>query len=301
MRPQLHPQRTANCPSSGSSRWPQAVAHVSPQLYPDEFEPLRWSLMTTFGSHSSQWSAEWQQSWDLLEQGLVPDREWLISGLVDVVEAVVGSQPVVIDLGCGTGTVALRLFDRLPAASVIAFDVDPVLLTIASATFSHDHRVQVVTADLRDPDWAGALPQSTVDAVITATALHWLPEASVRRLYGDLAGLIRTGGVFAHAEFMAMVDLPTIGKAMAGLRQGQATAQHGNRGPSWDEWWERAAADPELTNAFASRSEVFEATYTLEEFSPPADWHTRALVEAGFKEAGVVFRAGHSAVVAAVR
>ena len=98
------------------------------------------------------------------------------------------------------------------------------------------------------------------------------------------AGLIRTGGVFAQAEFMAMVDLPTIGKAMAELRHGRATAQHGNRGPSWDEWWELAAADPELRNAFASRSEIFEATYTLEEFSPPADWHTRALVEAGFKE-----------------
>ena len=26
------------------------------------------------------WSAEWQRSWDLVEQRLVPDREWLISG-----------------------------------------------------------------------------------------------------------------------------------------------------------------------------------------------------------------------------
>ena len=99
---------------------------------------------------------------------------------MDVVEAVVGPQPVVIDLGCGTGTVAIRLFDRLPAASLIAFDVDPVLLTIASATLSHNDRVQVVAADFRDPDWAGALPQSSVDAVIAATA--------VRRLCGDLAG-----------------------------------------------------------------------------------------------------------------
>jgi hypothetical protein len=40
-----------------------------------------------------------------------------------------------------------------------------------------------VRADLRDPGWGDALPESHVDAVVTATALHWLPQDAVRRLY----------------------------------------------------------------------------------------------------------------------
>ena len=59
------------------------------------------------------------------------------------------------------------------------------------------------------------MPEQPVDAVLTATALHWLSESTVRRLYTDLARLIRPGGVFAHAEVMPMVDLPILGIGLA--------------------------------------------------------------------------------------
>jgi hypothetical protein len=36
----------------------------------------------------------------------------------------------------------------------------------------------------------------------------------------------------------------------------------------------------------------FETNYPTEEFSPPADWHVTALRDAGFAEAGVVWRSG---------
>ena len=120
----------------------------------------------------SEWAESWQRSWDRLHEVLVPDRERQISVLLDVVEAMAGTAPTVIDLACGPGTITCRLLDRLPRAHSIAVDVDPVLLTIASATFANDDRVRVVRADLRDPGWGDALPESQVDAVLTATALH---------------------------------------------------------------------------------------------------------------------------------
>jgi hypothetical protein len=46
---------------------------------------------------------------------------------------------------------------------------------------------------------------------------------------------------------------------------------------------------------------VFETGYPTEELSPPADLHIAALRDAGFTEAGVVWRSGAGAVVAAVR
>jgi SAM-dependent methyltransferase len=238
--------------------------------------------------------AGWQQSWDDLEQALVPNREWLIAGLVDVVEAVVQEDGVVVDLACGPGTVALRLLERRPTGSVIAVDVDPVLLTIASGTFAGDRRVRLVDADLRDRAWSTRLPEPAVDAVVTATALHWLAEPVVRRVYGELAGLIRPGGVFAHAERMPVDDIPTLAAAMA-KRPDADTAT------LWERWWNEAAADPRLANAWRQRAALFDSTYPADEFSPPAGWHTSALSDAGFREAGVIYRAGGGAIVAALR
>ena len=242
----------------------------------------------------------WQRSWDRLEEVLVPDRERQISVMVDVVEAMVGTAPTVVDLACGPGTITCRLLDRLPRARSIAVDVDPVLLTIAAATFADDDRVQVVRADLRDPQWSDALPESQVDAVLTATALHWLSQDVARRLYRDLAGLVRGGGVVAHSERMPLGELPRLGPALAEVAQQRRTASNDGRA-RWDAWWEHASRDPVLAPAMAQRHAVFETTYPTEEFSPPADWHLTALRDAGFAEAGVVWRSGQAAVIAAVR
>lgn len=248
----------------------------------------------------SNWAESWQRSWDRLEEVLVPDRERQISALLDVVEAMAGTAPTVVDLACGPGTITCRLFDRLPRARSIALDVDPVLLTIASAAFADDDRVQVVRADLRDPGWGDALPERQVDAVVTATALHWLPQDAVRRLYRDLAGLVRRGGVMAHSERMPLANLPRLGPALAEMER-RPGAGCGDGRARWDAWWEQASSEPALQPAMTQRHAVFETTYPSEEFSPPADWHVTALRDAGFAEAGVIWRSGPAAVVAAVR
>jgi SAM-dependent methyltransferase len=247
------------------------------------------------------WAETWQRSWDRLEEDYVPDRELRIRALLDVVDAMAGSAPTVFDLACGTGTITRRLLERFPAARSIAVDVDPVLLTIASATFAADDRVRIVHADLRDPAWVDAVLEPRVDAVLTATALHWLPEGAVQRVYRDLAGLVRAGGVVAHAEEMPLVELPHLDAGLAEGERARRTRAQADGRAGWDAWWEEAARDPALRFATAQRREVFGSNYPTEEFSPPADWHIAALSEAGFAEAGVVWRSSTGAVVAAVR
>jgi SAM-dependent methyltransferase len=251
--------------------------------------------------HDAGWAETWQRSWDRLEEDYVPDRELRIRALLDVVDAIAGTTPTVVDLACGTGTITRRLLHRFPAARSIAVDVDPVLLTIASATFADDDRVRIVHADLRDPAWVDAVVEPQVDAVLTATALHWLPEGAVRRVYRDLAGLVRAGGVVAHAEEMPLVELPHLDGGLAEVEREPRTRGQADGQAGWNAWWEQAARDPALRFATAQRREVFGSNYPTEEFSPPADWHIVALSEAGFVEAGVVWRSGTGAVVAAIR
>ena len=58
----------------------------------------------------------------------MPEREERFAVIADVVEVVAGGRPRVLDLGCGPGSLSVRILDRLPAASVVAVDADPVLL-----------------------------------------------------------------------------------------------------------------------------------------------------------------------------
>ena len=251
--------------------------------------------------HDAGWAETWQRSWDRLEESYVPDRELRIRALLDVVDAIGDSTPTVLDLACGTGTITCRLLDRFPAARSIAVDVDPVLLTIASTTFTDDDRVRIVHADLRDPAWVHTVPEPQVDAVLTATALHWLPQDAVQQLYSKLAGLVRPGGVVAHAEQMPLAELPRLGAGLVEVERERRARKQADGRAAWDAWWEAAARDPSLRAAAARRRAVFASNYPTEEFSPPAAWHIAALSEAGFAEAGVVWRSGTGAVVAAVR
>jgi SAM-dependent methyltransferase len=249
------------------------------------------------------WAERWQRSWDRQQEGYLPDREARLGALVDIVEAVAGPAPAVLDLACGTGSITRRLLARLPRARVVAVDVDPALLAIARASVGTDDRVQVVRADLTAPGWAAALPvpDGGFDSVVTATALHWLPEPGLRRLYGDLRLVVRPGGVVANADDMVPSDLPRLGAALDGLAEHRQVEAQADGRPDWAEWWDEAAADPALAEAVAERQRFFGGVSHPASFAPPSGWHVAALAAAGFAEAGVAWRQGPGAVVAAVR
>jgi SAM-dependent methyltransferase len=247
-----------------------------------------------------EWAEDWQRSWDRQQEGYMPDREQRLDALIDIVEAVGGPTARVLDLACGTASISRRLLARLPGASTVAVDVDPALLTIAAASLGHDERVRIVRADLGDPAWGAAVAESGFDAVVTATALHWLPEPTLRRVYRDLHGLVRPGGVVANADEMAAGALPRLTEALDAVVRRRRAALYADGRPDWDAWWDIAAADPVLAEAVAERRRFFGGDHTAE-FVPPAEWHVAALADAGFAEAGVAWRSGPGAIAAAVR
>jgi trans-aconitate methyltransferase len=64
--------------------------------------------------HDAGWAETGQRSWDRLEEDYVPDRELRIRALLDVVDAIAGTTPTVLDLASGTGTITRRLLERFP-------------------------------------------------------------------------------------------------------------------------------------------------------------------------------------------
>jgi SAM-dependent methyltransferase len=244
------------------------------------------------------WRA-WQESWDRQQEWYMPDREDRFRTMLDMVEAFVGSAPRVLDLACGTGSITARLLDRFPDAVSTGVDLDPALLTIARGTFAGDERVTLVEADLTDPHWPARLPYDSYDAVLTATALHWLRKGPLEALYGQLAGLVRTGGVFLNADHMADDTTPRINAGEAALRRARRERALREGALDWDAWWALAAADPALAAPTARRFEIFGSHADGE--TPSAAWHAQALRAQGFGEARPVWASPSDTMLLALK
>ncbi|MDG4858178.1 class I SAM-dependent methyltransferase [Streptomyces sp. T-3] len=247
---------------------------------------------------ATNWRA-WQDSWDRQQQWYLPDREERFRVMLDMVEAVVGPAPRVLDLACGTGSITDRLLQRFPNATSTGVDLDPALLTIAEGTFAGDDRVTFVTADLKDPRWTAGLPYDSYDAVLTATALHWLHSPDLSALYGQLAGLVRDGGVFMNADHMPDPATPRLNAADRAQRHARMDRDKAAGVLDWAQWWELAAKDPVLAEPTARRFEIYGEHADGD--TPSAEWHARVLREKGFGEARTVWASPSDAMVLALK
>ncbi|MFD7560382.1 class I SAM-dependent methyltransferase [Streptomyces sp. NPDC059533] len=240
------------------------------------------------------WQA-WQDSWDRQQEWYMPDREERFRVMLDMVEALVGPTPRILDLACGTGSITDRVLKRFPGATSTGVDLDPALLTIAGGHFAGDPRVTFVTADLKDPDWRSALPHETYDAVLTATALHWLHSEDLAVLYGQLAPLVAPGGVFMNADHMPDPATPRIDAAEHAHRHAVMDGAKAAGVADWREWWALAAADPLLAEPVKQRFAIYGEHADGD--TPPEAWHVRTLLDAGFAEARAVWRSPSDALV----
>lgn len=246
----------------------------------------------------ADWRA-WQQSWDRQQEWYMPDREERFRVMLDMVEALVGPEPRVLDLACGTGSITDRLLRRFPKATSTGVDLDPALLTIARGYFEGDERVAFVTADLKDPDWVTELPYDSYDAVLTATALHWLRSGPLATLYGQIAGLVREGGVLMNADHMIDRDTPRINAAERAHRHSQMDRARAAGALDWSEWWALAAKDPVLAGPTAERYEIYGEHADGE--MPSVRWHAETLRNAGFGEARAVWASPSDTLLLAVK
>jgi SAM-dependent methyltransferase len=251
---------------------------------------------------------DWIDRWDRQQEVYMPDREERFTALIDAVEAGTGRpDPLVLDLGCGPGSLAVRLLARLPEATVVAVDADPVTLALGRSGYCAVPGLRFVDLDLRTTGWSSRLGLEAgrpVDAVVSTTALHWLSAVELRELYVTLAGLLRPGGLFLDGDHLHVDEAanPVLGRLERALEEREARRRfpdgHAGRAESWDEWWQAAAADPTLAEAVAERSRSL--VHHGNEGAQLAS-HTSALRAAGFAEVGTLWQRGSSQVLCGVR
>ncbi|MEU1850827.1 class I SAM-dependent methyltransferase [Streptomyces sp. NPDC019990] len=244
----------------------------------------------------------WVERWELQQQRYAVDREERFTVIADVVEHVTAgrpARPLVVDLGCGPGSLAARLVRRLPDAEVVAVDRDPLLLELGRT--HHADAARYVDAEIGAPGWTWALDlDRPLDAAVSTTALHYLDRDTLLRTYRQLATLLRPGGVLVNGDHLPQDDA---GPAAITAHVGRCRAdrQRVFAHEDWASWWAAVADEPELTDLLAERRHRVASFGTGRPADLPLSTHLELLRQAGFGTAGPVWQYGDSYVVVAVR
>lgn len=267
------------------------------------------------GSITQAAASAWIDRWDAQQQTFLPDREERFTALIDAVQECSGrDDPLVLDLGSGPGSLAVRLIKRIPAATVVAIDSDPLLLALGEAAWDGRHASVIRSAptgslrfadhDLRVPGWSGALGlERTADAAVSTTALHWLPPDALAAMYAEVATVLRPGGLVLNGDHLtederAAPTLARLGRAL--IEREEHRRAPGGYGETWEGWWDAVKADPALADLVAERTS---RAFAPEHHGSPSgrlDVHVDALRAAGFGEVGTIWQRGDDRLLCAV-
>lgn len=243
-------------------------------------------------------------SWDRQQTGYIPPREQMFTLMIDAVRAELGDAPRVLDLGCGPGGISERLLARLSGARAVALDLDPVLLAIGQGALGTlGGRLRWVEADLRDSGWTGAAGDQPFDAVLTATALHWLPPEQLAVTYRQVAGLLRPGGLLLNADRLRFDERsPTCARLAERLTLGRAESAFTGDTPDWTAWWHALDREPSMRPLLAERERRLLGEHGRRTFARPSEaFHLGALADAGFREMGTIWQDLDRRLLLAVR
>ena len=247
----------------------------------------------------------WIARWEIQQQGYLPDREDRFTVLIDAVEEAAGRRdPLVLDLGCGPGSLSVRLLDRMPAARVIAIDTDPVLLALGRAAYGDRDGLRFADVDLRSDGWTGALGlDRPADAAVSTTALHWLRPEALHVMYARLATVLRPGGLLLDGDHLKddATAVPTLARLGQALIEREEQRRFPNGLPeSWEGWWDGIKEDPALAAPVAVREQRRLSENHHGSESVQLATHVDGLRAAGFAEIGTLWQHGENRILAGV-
>jgi len=127
---------------------------------------------------------------------IIPYYEQMITALIDSVQFEPFAAIRIIDLGCGTGTVAKRLGDKFPNSTIVCLDISSKMIEIAKYKMSGRKNTEFIVGDFSKIEF-----KEPFDVVVSSLALHHIQtDEEKKEFYTKIYKVLTNSGQFLNAD-----------------------------------------------------------------------------------------------------
>jgi len=199
---------------------------------------------------------------DELIKTLIPYYEDMIESMILALPFHQKEKINVLDLGCGTGNISLKVKERFPNARITSVDMAKNMIKIAKQKLASYNDIEFIIADVRDLEFVDEF-----DAVVSSLALHHLHHPEKKPYYHRIKSFLKKGGVFYNTDNI-LGSSPHLNQLYM---------------DKWIEFLLKSHTHEEIDSVWIPK-------HREEDFPAPLMDHIHLLEEVGFKEVDVVWK-----------
>jgi tRNA (cmo5U34)-methyltransferase len=129
---------------------------------------------------------------------IIPYYDQMIRVLTDSIPFDKNSEISIIDLGCGTGTVAKKISDKFPESRIYCIDLASNMIDIARNKLSGHRDVEFIKGDFSTFSF-----DRKFDVVVSSLALHHLENDQCKKeFYKKIYNVLTDSGLFINADIV---------------------------------------------------------------------------------------------------
>jgi len=198
--------------------------------------------------------------------------------MLDAIALCVSSDSArILELGCGTGELTLKVLKQCPNAQLVAVDYSPRMIDfVASKLDQQGEGDRVKTLQLDFGEWvndgADAEVGSNFDAIISSLAIHHLADEMKAKLFQKVARSLNPNGQFWNADPL-LPEFPELSDIY------QQSRQH---------WAQKQGYDLEAVRGKIGKSDT--QGYSSQDQLATLETHLQLLKDAGFSKTAVIWK-----------
>jgi len=147
---------------------------------------------------------EMAENYDIMAPVMVPHYGFMQSMVLDYLRIEEAEQPVIVDLGAGSGTFLERILQRNRTAKCYYVDLSESFLNVAKHKLSrYNGHVDYITTDIED-GWTDRIPMQP-DYIFSMSAIHHLESHGKQQLYQRCFDCLKPGGWFVNIDEMKTI------------------------------------------------------------------------------------------------